>query len=89
MEHIYEDLEWLTGERGLMTHMLPRALVACEPWLKEHVTDQRFWDGQYDVTHTGEIELPTPTNEDRQLMTQLYFAQPNPLLGKDVVAVMV
>jgi DNA ligase (NAD+) len=31
MGHIYEDLGIITGETGLMTHMLPRALRACEP----------------------------------------------------------
>lgn len=48
--HIYEDLGIITGETGLMTHMLPRAMRACEPWLREHVTDPRFWDGEYDPT---------------------------------------
>lgn len=46
-EHVM--LEIITGERGLMTHMLPRAARAVEPWLREHVTDPRFWDGEYDT----------------------------------------
>ena len=41
MEHIYEDLGTITGEEGLMTHMLPRAMRAVEPWLREHVTEPR------------------------------------------------
>lgn len=53
--HVYEDLETITGERGLMTHMLPRALVAVEPWLHEHITEPRFWDGGYDTTHIGDV----------------------------------
>ena len=80
MEHIYEDLGIITGETGLMTHMLPRAMRACEPWLREHVTDPRFWDGEYDTTHTGELELPTPTDDDRKAMFERYKEQPNPLL---------
>lgn len=87
MGHIYEDLEAITGERGLMTHMLPRAARAVEPWLREHVTDPRFWDGKYDTTHTGEHELPEPTENDRAAMFERYKAQPNPLEGKEVVAV--
>lgn len=77
--HVYEDLETLTGERGLMTHMLPRALRSVEPWLREHVIDPRFWDDGYDTTHTGEYELPTPTADDRAAMFERYKSQPNPL----------
>ena len=83
--HVYEDLEAITGEQGLMTHMLPRAVRAVEPWLREHVTDQRFWDGEYDTTHVGEFALPEPTGEDRAKMFERYKAQPNPLEGMLVV----
>jgi hypothetical protein len=89
MSHIYEDLGAITGENGLLTHMLPRAVNAVEPWLREHVTDARFWDGEYDVTHTGEYELPDPTAEDRSAMFERYKAQPNPLEGKDVIVAVV
>ncbi len=88
MGHIYQDLEEITGEKGLMTHMLPRVQRAVEPWLREQVTDSRFWDGEYDTTHTGEIDLPTPTAEDRKLMFERYAAQPNPLEGKKVISVL-
>ena len=87
MGHIYEDLEWITGEQGLMTHMLPRVMTAVEPWLREHVADARFWEDEYDTSHTGELELPEPTKEDRAAMFERYKAQPNPLDGKDVIAV--
>ena len=78
MDHIYEDLGLITGESGLMTHMLPRAMRACEPWLREHISDQRFWNDQYDITHTGEFTIPEPTAEDRKVMFQRYCDQPNP-----------
>lgn len=87
--HVYEDLEAITGERGLMTHMLPRAAQAVEPWLREHVTDARFWNGEYDTTHAGEYALPEPTAADRAAMLDRYMAQPNPLEGKNVIAVRV
>ena len=87
--HVYEDLEAITGEQGLMTHMLPRVANAVEPWLKEHVTEPRFWDGEWDAEHTGEYELPEPTEVDRKTMFERYKAQPNPLEGKDVVAVQI
>ena len=83
--HIYEDLETIIGERGLMTHMLPRVNRAIEPWLREHVTDARFWDGEFDKTHTGEYELPVPSDEDRAAMLGRYGEMPNPLENKNVV----
>jgi len=89
MEHIYEDLGTITGEEGLMTHMLPRAMRAVEPWLREHVTEPRLWDGEYDTTHTGEIDVPTPSAADRKAMFERYAAQPNPLAGKEVIGVLV
>ena len=85
ISHVYEDLGAITGELGLMTHMLPRAMRAVEPWLREHVTEQRFWDGEYDTTHTGTIDLPDPTKEDRAKMFERYKAQHNPLEGKEVL----
>ncbi len=84
---IYQDLEWITGQPGLMTHMLPRAIRAVEPWLRDHVTDQRFWDDSFDPSHAGEYVLPEPTTADREAMTRLYLAQPNPLDGKEVVVI--
>ena len=87
VSHLYEDLGSITGESGLMTHMLPRAMDAITPWLKKHVADPRFWDGEYDTEHTGEIDLPEPTTEDRAAMFELFKQMPNPLEGKDVVAV--
>ena len=89
MSHVYDDLGIITGEHGLMTHMLPRAMRAVEPWLREKVTEARFWDGEYDTTHTGEIDLPTPTKEEREEMWKRYAAQPNPLAGKRVIVAQV
>lgn len=86
--HVYEDLEVITGDKGLMTHMLPRVARAVEPWLREHVTDPRFWDGEYDPSHTGEYAIPESTADDRAAMFGRYLAQPNPLEGKDVIAVL-
>ncbi|MBM4091550.1 MAG: hypothetical protein FJ276_19300 [Planctomycetes bacterium] len=89
MGHIYEDLGTITGERGLMTHMLPRVLESVTPWLREHVIDNRFWDGKYDTTHVGEIELPESTEDDRKAMFERYKALPNPLEGKNVIVAVV
>jgi len=87
MDHIYEDLGLITGQTGLMTHMLPRAMRAVEPWLREKITDARFWDGAYDTTHTGEFDLLAPSEADRKAMFERYAAQPNPLAGKNIMVV--
>ena len=72
MEHIYEDLELIAGKSGVMTHNLTGLSAACKPWLREHVTDARFWDGKFDTTHTGKIELPDPTAKDLKAMFKRY-----------------
>lgn len=80
--HVYEDLEVITGEPGIMTHMIPRIVRAVEPWLREQVKDKRFWEDKYDTSHTGEIELPEPSQEERQQMIERFAAMPNPLFEK-------
>jgi len=89
MAHIYEDLAIITGQAGLMTHMLPGVRNAVEPWLRDKLPEPRFWDGQFDQSHTGEIELPTPTEDERKAMFERYAAQPNLLAGKTVIGVQV
>ena len=84
---VYEDLEIISGENGLMTHMLPRMMQAVMPWLIENVGDPRFWDDEYDTTHDGVYFLPAPTEAERAEMLERYMAQPNPLEGKAVAAI--
>lgn len=88
MDHVYQDLELLTGEPGIMTHMI-RVMRAVEPWLRDHIKEGRFWDGEFDTEHIGEIDLPTPSAEDRKAMFERFAAMPNPSAGKDVMAVIV
>jgi hypothetical protein len=86
---VYEDLEIISGEKGLMTHMLPRMMRAVMPWLIENVGDPRFWDSEYDVTHTGTYYIPVPTETERAEMVERYMAQNDPLEGKVVVPVII
>jgi hypothetical protein len=85
IECVYEDLELIIGESGLMTHMLPNAMRAVEYWLRERVTDQRFWDGELDPRHLGVTTLPDPTGEERREMLARYSRLPSPLAGKEVI----
>jgi hypothetical protein len=89
MEHIYQDLGFIIGDDGIMTHMIPRVMRSIEPWLREQVTDARFWDGEYDTTHTGEYPLRAMTPEENAAALERYAAMPNPLAGKEVIAVQV
>ena len=66
MSDIYEDIEFLTTEPGIMTHMLPAANAALQPFLKKQLLDPRFWDDKYDTTHTGDISL-NPMNEEEKV----------------------
>ena len=83
--HVYEDIEELTGQRGIMTHMIPRAVRAMEPWLRSVVPDARFWDGKFDQSHTGSMMILSMTNEERAAMFGRFSDMPNPLAGKQVV----
>lgn len=87
MGDIYEDLEWITGEPGIMTHMIPRAMKAVEPWLRENVNEARFWDGKFDTTHIGDFELKPMSKDESKDMFARYIKMPNPLEGKKVISV--
>ncbi len=83
--HVYDDLQFITGTSGLMTHMLPRVLESVTPWLREQVTEPRFWDGEYDTTHTGDFPLRAMSEEERGSALNRYAAMPDPLAGKKVI----
>ena len=87
MSHIHQDYEFITGIPGIMTHMLPRISEAVEPWLMEAVVEPRLWDGKFDPTHKGNIQLDPMTKEEQTAMLERYSKMPNPLAGKKVIAV--
>ena len=68
MTHVYEDLEYIIGVSGIMTHQIPRIMRSIEPWLREQLPDIRFWDGTYDPSHVGEIELRRMTGNERRAL---------------------
>jgi hypothetical protein len=72
MEHIYEDIELITGKVGVMTHQLPSVRRAILPYLREKITDARFWDGEYDPTHVGNIDVPTMDEVEQEAMWKRY-----------------
>lgn len=78
MDHIYEDIEYIVGEKGIMTHMLPNASRALLPYLEKVITDKRFFDGQYDTTHTGEFTIHPMGIEEQEEFWKRYEALPHP-----------
>ncbi|URA06982.1 hypothetical protein P9A47_gp14 [Xanthomonas phage Elanor] len=84
---VYKDIALLTGQPGIMTHQIPNALRALEPFLRQRAPEPRLWDGQFDQTHTGEIEvLPMSGQELNEFMVR-YAELPDPLEGKTVIGV--
>lgn len=92
MPDIYEDIEYLTGEKGIMTHQIPNALRALRPFLNTHVKEARFWDRAFDITHDGEYVIEPMTEQEQRDFWKRYSELPNPLglIDKDkIIAVKV
>ena len=87
MGDIYEDIAAITGEDGIMTHQLPNAFRALLPWLKDKISDQRFFEDKHDPNHVGEFELPAMTPEEKGEFFQRFAKLPSPLIGKNVIVV--
>lgn len=79
---IYQDLEFITGMEGIMTHMLPNVMTAVMPWLKEKVTDNEYWDDKFSPELSGEYQLEPMNNEECSLMLKRYGKLPHPFAAK-------
>lgn len=81
MGDIYKDIEFLTGEEGVMTHMLPNACQALLPILEERLkaleNSERFFEDKYDTTHVGEVDMPALTEEERKIFWENYKSLPS------------
>ena len=84
--HVYEDIEYFIGEKGIMTHMLPRACMALQHYLKSKL-EARFFDQKLDINHVGEILIDPMGAEDLILFWEKYKSMPNPIDGKKVLIV--
>ena len=72
-DDVVEDLQKIFGDKYKTTSMTAGALNnAIRPWLMAQGLDDRFWDGRYDVTHTGTTQLHTPTPDEREEIGQRY-----------------
>ena len=77
LSDIYEDIEWLTGSEGIMTHQLPNAVYALRPYLEKHL-DGRFFDDQFDTSHTGVVVIPQMDAAEKKEFWERYAALPSP-----------
>lgn len=75
---IYEDVEFLTGEKGVMTHNLPNAFKAMQPFLRGRIKDPRFWDGAWDITHVGETDIAPMTKDEKASFWLEFGKLPHP-----------
>ena len=78
MEDIYEDIEYITGDKGIMTHMLPNAREAMLPYLRKYATNSRYWNKEYDTAHSGNIEIPPMNTVEKDYFWQVYGNLPSP-----------
>ena len=76
---VYEDIEYLTGQKDVMTHMLPNASRALEPWLKKKAPDARLWNNEFDTNHLGEIEIDPMNDDDLKEFWERFSNLPSPL----------
>ena len=82
MSHIYQDIDYLTGMEGVMTHMLPNVMKAMKPWLVAKIEEARFWDGEYDTAHTGEFEIEPMNEVEQEAVKARYLELPHPFAAK-------
>lgn len=75
---VYQDLEFITGEVGLFTHMLPNVMRAVEPWLKEKVTDAAYWDDKYSPDADGDYPLEPMDEQEKAKFRLRCEALPHP-----------
>ena len=74
VEHVYQDIEYLTGEAGIMTHHVPNATLALEPFLREKLLDERFWDERFDPTHVGDVAIVPMTEDESEAIFERFRA---------------
>jgi hypothetical protein len=59
---VYEDIEYLTGAEGIMTHHLPAALRAIKPILEKRGLPKYLFEEVYLPNEVGNLDVP-PLNK--------------------------
>jgi len=66
VSHVYEDIEILTGI-NIMTHQIPSALKAIQPFLEKRLNDDIFFDNKFDLSHLGNTDIKPMDEIEREL----------------------
>lgn len=72
--HVYEDIELITGAHGIMTHQIPQAIQAMSGWLASQIKDSKFHESIFDPEHTGDMDLQTMNEEERQNFFNKFYS---------------
>ncbi len=56
IDDVYEDIKLLTGV-CIMTHQIPEMLELLQPYLKDRLSDVRFFDEKLDLYHIGHTNI--------------------------------
>lgn len=72
--HIHKDLEMLSGIDQLWTHDLLYVSRALLPFLANRL-DERFFDGQHDGTHVGDVDIPPLSEAERKQLLDAIKAE--------------
>lgn len=72
MEDIHEDIEYLVVTKGVTDNILYAANRALQPFLRERLSDQRFWNEALDYGHTGDIPLAPMTHDEQKCFWSRY-----------------
>ena len=78
LDCVYDDLSALTGLK-FFTQEIPNACRALQPYLREYITEDRFWVEKWDREHVGEIDIPAMTDDHRAAFLERYRALPSAL----------
>lgn len=71
MDDIYKDISLITGEPGVMTHMLPAACRALKPFLEKRL-DESFWDNTFNTNNKSSIEILPLSEEEKKEFFNLF-----------------
>ena len=73
MSDVKNDIGFIVGAQGVLTHQIPAALEALKPWLQDKVKDDRFWNNKYDPEHSGDFVVSPMTDmESTNFFDKLY-----------------
>jgi len=78
MSDIYEDIELIIGEKGIMTHMLPTARTALLPFLHKRKLSNTAWVVDLDINQPHNettIDIQPLTSDEKIVFWKTYMTE--------------